>query len=44
MERAHREFSILLIDDTGDLDLRRADHENIHAFLREDLEHLGGDA
>ena len=34
MERTHRKFNILFIDDTGDLDLRRADHENVHTFLR----------
>ncbi len=36
MERAHRKFGILRIDDTGDLDLRRADHHDVDPFLRQD--------
>src|ERR1041385_6543666 len=40
MEGTHRELDVLFINDTGDFDLRRADHEDIHSFLRQGSEHL----
>src|ERR687892_1118969 len=43
MESPDTEFRIFLIDDTGDLDLRGADHQDIDALTSERREHTGGD-
>src|SRR5207237_7808929 len=40
MQRAHRQLRVFFVDETGDLDLGGADHPDVHAFVREHLEHL----
>ena len=42
MQRLHGKFHILAVDQNRDLDLRSADHLDVHIFSRQSGEHLGG--
>src|SRR5262245_66354673 len=42
VEGAHRQLGVLVLDDAGDGDLGGGDHLDVHALLRERVEHASG--
>ena len=43
VQRAHRQFHVLLVDDDGGLDLAGGDHLDVDALLGQRAEHFGRD-